>query len=48
MTRDTEKLWAFLNTLMNLPFPLDAGDFLTEDLLPHRKRECHRVNSLVS
>jgi hypothetical protein len=24
--------------LMSLPVPLDAGDFLTEDLLPYKKK----------
>jgi len=50
MTRETEKLRAFIlvNTLMSLPVPFDAGDFLTDDLLPYRKREYNGVNSLVS
>ena len=47
MTRETENLRAFLHTLMNLPVPLDAGDILTEDLLPYQTREYHAVNYLV-
>jgi hypothetical protein len=31
-----------------MPVPLDAGDFLSEDLLLYQKREYHGANTLVS